>query len=61
VPEVPSVLREVCVDHRGKKLSRVHGERAETYRKQFRDRAGLYEAAPDQMEKVLAHNRKLRK
>jgi hypothetical protein len=50
---------KVCVDHRGKKLSQVHGERADTYRKQFKDRAGLYVAAPDHLEKVLAYNRKL--
>ena len=52
---------KVCTDHRGKKLSQVHGERAEAYRKKFKDRAGLYKDGTGQMEKVLEYNRKLLK
>ena len=52
---------KVCTDHRGKKLSQVHGERAEAYRKKFKDRAGLYKDGTVQMEKVLEYNRKLLK
>ena len=52
---------KVCTDHRGKKLSQVHRERADAYRKQFKDRAGLYKEATVQMDKVLEYNRKLRK
>jgi hypothetical protein len=52
---------KVCTDHRGKKLSQVHGERAEAYRKKFKDRAGLYKDGTVQVEKVLEYNRKFLK
>jgi hypothetical protein len=52
---------KVCIDHRGKKLPQVHGERADAYRKQFKDRAGLYKEAKVQMDKVHEYNRKLLK
>ena len=52
---------KVCTDHRGKKLSQVHGERADAYSTQFKDRAGLYKEATVQMDKVHEYNRKLRK
>ena len=52
---------KVCTDHRGKKLSQVHGERAEAYRKKFKDRAGLYKDGTVQLEKVREYNRKLLK
>jgi hypothetical protein len=34
---------KVCTDHRGKKLSQVHPERAEAYRTRFKDRDELFQ------------------
>jgi hypothetical protein len=42
---------KVCTDHRGKKLSQVHSERAEQYRVRFKDRASLYKDGPVQIDK----------
>lgn len=50
-----------CVNHRGKKLSQAHPERADAYRGKFKDRASLYVAAADHIERVHAYNRKLLK
>jgi hypothetical protein len=52
---------KVCTDHRGKKLSTMHGERAEEYRTKFKDRAALYKDWADRMDKVRAYNAKLAK
>jgi hypothetical protein len=50
---------KVCTDHRGKKLSQVHPERAEAYRTRFKDRAGLYKDGTVQIDKVREYNKKL--
>jgi hypothetical protein len=52
---------KVCTDHRGRKLSQVHGERAEAYRKKFKDRVGLYKDGAVQIDKVREYNKKLLK
>jgi hypothetical protein len=52
---------KVCTDHRGKKLSQVHPERAEEYRTRFKDRAGLYKDGAVQIDKVREYNKKLLK
>jgi hypothetical protein len=41
----------VRMDHRGKKLSTVHGEPAHEYRINNEDRAVRYKTPPDRMEK----------
>lgn len=52
---------KICIDHRGKKLTKVHPERAAEYRARFKDRANLYIDGPVQNEKVREYNRKLAK
>lgn len=48
---------KVCTDPRGKKLSQVHGERADAYRKQFKDRSSLYKDGAVQIDKVREYNK----
>jgi hypothetical protein len=50
---------KICIDHRGKKLTKIHPERAADYRARFKDRASLYIDGPVQIEKVREYNRKL--
>jgi hypothetical protein len=42
---------KICIDHRGKKLTKVHPERAADYRARFKDRASLYIDGPVQIER----------
>jgi len=60
-PKCHQPAGKVCIDHRGKRLSTVHGERSEEYRTKFKDRAVLYKEGPDRMEKIRAYNVKLAK
>jgi hypothetical protein len=60
-PKCHQPAGKVCHDHRGKKLSIVHPERAKEYQGKFKDRAGLYKNGGIQVEKVRAFNMKLSK